>query len=86
MNSRVLDQVTAVATLISKQRETYKPITCRSPVCTVLHNITVFRGLVFQTSQDGRILEDAQNSCAQWRKVMFQCQLREGQGRIVGLE
>ena len=34
--------MTAVATLISKQRETYKPITCSN--LALLHNITVFCG------------------------------------------
>ena len=44
MNSRVgKEQVTvAVAALISKQRETYKPITCSN--LALLHNITVFCG------------------------------------------
>ena len=53
MKSRV-GQVTAVATLISKQRETYKPITCSAPTTTTnyLHNVTVFCCMVMFQCQD----------------------------------
>ena len=71
-----LDQVTTVAALISKQRETYKPITCSVPAwlySTTTHkeSVTVF---VANDSQGTQVFYAEQ--FLGLLKVMFQCQGR----------